>query len=197
MAELGDAPQHSAIATYPRCPTFYTTRFYIIRKSALPAPDPTLSVSVEDIPRPPTVPPSPATGDAPSGSLDNGSTAGSANNNSTEAGVEDPDVEFAPLHRQVFATRKLASHAARTMDGRFVSVPGRQSVYACSFEGCDTKRYVRHDQVAGRWIIKQIGLSEHGPNLSYLVGTSLYLPLHITQGSFARQLSTRGTGRGV
>ena len=145
VAELGDALQRAAVAMYPRCPTIRTTCFHIILKSALPAPEPMPSVSAEDLTRPPTVPPSPATGHAPSGSLGNGSTAGSANNNSTEATVEDPDVEFAPLHRQVFATRKLASHAARTVDGRFVSIPGRQSVYACSSVGCDTKRYVRHD----------------------------------------------------
>ena len=68
----------------------------------------------------PTVPPSPATGHAPSGSPNNGSA---------EATVEDPDGEFAPLHRQVFATCKLASDAARTVDGRFVAIPGRQCVY--------------------------------------------------------------------
>ena len=82
----------------PRCPTICTTCFHIILKGPLPA-EPTLSVSPEDPQRPPTVPPSPATGQgpgqAPFGSLDNGSTAGSANNNSTEATVEDSDVEFA------------------------------------------------------------------------------------------------------
>ena len=139
--ELGDALQRAAVAMYPRCPTICTTCFHIILKGALPA-ERTLSVSAEDPPRPPTVPPSPATGQgpgqAPSGSLDNGATAGSANNNSTEATVEDPDVEFAPLHRQVFETRKVARDAARTVDGRFVSIPGRQNVYACSSEGCDT-----------------------------------------------------------
>ena len=61
-----------------------------------------------------------------------------------------------------------------------MSIPGRQNVYACSCEGCDTKRYVRHDQVAGRWTIKQIGLCEHGTNSSYLEGTSLHLPLPMT-----------------
>ena len=170
VAELGDALQRAAVAT------ICTTCFHIILKGALPA-EPTLSVSA-------AVPPSPATGQgpgqAPSGSLDNGSTAGSANNNSTEATVEDPDVEFAPLHRQVFATRKLARDAARTVDGCFVSIPGRQNVYACSCEGCDTKRYVRHDQVAGQWTIKQIGLCEHGTNSSYLEGMSLHLPLPMT-----------------
>ena len=180
VAELGDALQRAGVAMYPRCPTICTTCFHIILKSALPPPEPTLSVSAEDLPRPPTAPPSPATGHTPSGSLDNGSTAGLANNNSTEATVEDPDVEFAPLHRQVFATRKLANHAARTVDGRFVSILGRQSVYECSCEGCDTKQYVRHDQVARRWTIKQIGLCEHGPNSSYLEGTSLHLLLHMT-----------------
>ena len=183
VAELGDALQRAAVAMYPRCPTICTTCFHIILKGTLPA-EPTLSVSAEDPPRPPTIPPSPATGQgpgqAPSGSLDNGSTAGSANNNSTEATVEDPDVEFAPLHRQVFATRKLARDDARTVDGRFVSIPGRQNVYACSCEGYDTKRYVRHDQVAGRWTIKQIGLCEHGTNSSYLEGTSLHLPMPMT-----------------
>ena len=183
VAELGDALQRAAVAMYPRCPTICTTCFHIILKGPRPA-EPTLSVAAEDPPRPPTVPPSPATGQgpgqAPSGSLDNGSTAGSANNNSTEATVEDPDVEFAPLHRQVFATQKLARDAARTVDGRFVSIPGRQNMYACSCEGCDTKRYVRHDQVAGRWTIKQIGLCEHGTNSSYLEGTSLHLPLPMT-----------------
>ena len=39
---------------------------------------------------------------------------------------------------------------------------------------------MRHDQVAGRWTIKQIGLCEHGPNSSYLEGKSLHLPLHMT-----------------
>ena len=183
VAELGDALQRAAVAMYPRCPTICTTCFHIILKGPRPA-EPTLSVAAEDPPRPPTVPPSPATGQgpgqAPSGSLDNGSTAGSANNNSTEATVEDPDVEFAPLHRQVFATQKLARDAARTVDGRFVSIPGRQNMYACSCEVCDTKRYVRHDQVAGRWTIKQIGLCEHGTNSSYLEGTSLHLPLPMT-----------------
>ena len=61
-----------------------------------------------------------------------------------------------------------------------MSIPGRQPVYASSCEGCDTKRYVQHDQVAGRWTIKQIGFCEHGPNSSYLEGTSLHLPLHMT-----------------
>ena len=115
VAELGDALRCAPVAMYPRCPTICTTCFHIIQKGALPALEPTLSVSAEEAPRPPTVCPSHATGHAPSGSLDNGSTAGSANNNSTEATVEDPDVEFAPLHRQVFATRTLASHAARTV----------------------------------------------------------------------------------
>ena len=183
VAELGDALQHAAVAMYPRCPTTCTTCFHIILKGTLPA-EPILSVSAEDPPRPPTVPPSPATGQgpgqAPSGSLDNGSTAGSANNNSTEATVEDPDVEFAPLHRQVFASRKLARDAARTVDGWFVSIPGRQNVYACSCEGCDSKRYVQHDQVAGRWTIKQIGLCEHGTNSSYLECLSLHLPMPMT-----------------
>ena len=39
------------------------------------------------------------------------------------------------------------------------------------FEGCDPKRYVRHDRVAGRWTIQQIGLCEHGANSSYFEGT--------------------------
>ena len=183
VAELGDALQRAVVAMYPRCPTICTTCFHIILKGPRPA-EPTLCVAAEDPPRPPTVPPSPATGQgpgqAPSGSLDNGSTAGSANNNSTEATVEDPDVEFAPLHRQVFATQKLARDAARTVDGLLVSIPGRQNMYTCSCEGCDTKRYVRHDQVAGRWTIKKIGLCEHGTNSSYLEGTSLHLPLPMT-----------------
>ena len=127
IAELDDAVQRAVVAMHPRCPTRCTTCFHIILKSALP----TLSVFAEDLPHLPTVPPCPATDHAFSGSLNNGSTAGSAKNNSTEATIEDPDVEFAPLHRQVFATRKLASHAARTVDGRFVSIPSRQSVYAC------------------------------------------------------------------
>ena len=106
VAELGDALQRAAVAMYPRCPTICTTCFHIILKSALPAPEATLSVSAEDLLRPPTVPPSPATGHAPSGSLDNGSTAGSANNNSTEAKVEDPDVDpeaFEKLTGQKFS----------------------------------------------------------------------------------------------
>ena len=64
-----------------------------------------------------------------------------------------------------------------------MSIPGRQPVYACSCEGCDTKRYVRHDQVDGRWTIKQIGLCEHGPNSSYLEGTSLFLLKDLLQGN--------------
>ena len=62
MAELGDALQRAAVAMCPRCPTICTTCFHIILKSALPAPEPTLSVSAEDVMRHPTVPPSPATG---------------------------------------------------------------------------------------------------------------------------------------
>ena len=124
--------------------------------------------------------PSPATNHAPSGSLDNNSTPGSPNNGSTEATVEDPDGEFAPLHRQVFATRKLARDAAHTVDRRFVAMPSRQCVYTCSCEGCDTKPYVRHDRVAGRWTIWQIGVCEHGTNLSYLEGKSLHLLLYMT-----------------
>ena len=61
-----------------------------------------------------------------------------------------------------------------------MSIPGWQIVYACSCEGCDSKGYVRHDQVAGRWTIKQIGLCDHGPNSSYLEGKSLHLPLRMT-----------------
>ena len=92
---------------------------------------------------------------------------------------EDTDVEFAPLQGQAFATHKPTSYAPHTVDGRFVSNDDRQSVYACSCEGCDTKRYVRDDQVAGQWTIKRISLCELGPNSSYSEGTSLHLPLHM------------------
>ena len=61
-----------------------------------------------------------------------------------------------------------------------MSILSRQSVYACFCGDCDTKRYKRHDHVAGRWTIKEIGVCEHGPNSSYLEGASLHLPLHMT-----------------
>ena len=177
MAELRDALQHVVVAVYQPSPTICTTCCHGILKSALLAPQPTLRVSVEDLPGPPTILPTPATSHAPAVSLDRHSTAGSANNNSTEAVVEDRDVEFAPLHPQVFPTRKLAHHAARTLVRRFVSIPGRQSVYACPCEGYDTKRYMQRDHVARRWTIKQIGLCVHGTKSSYLEGMSLYFPL--------------------
>ena len=148
VAELRDTLQRAFVAMYPWCPTICTACFHIILKSALLAPQPMLSVSAEDLRRPPTILCTLVTGI--SGSLDNGSTPTSANKNSTEATVQDPHVEFEPLHKQVFATRKLASHAARAVDGCFVSIHGEQSVYACSCERCDTKRYMLHDKVAGR-----------------------------------------------
>ena len=129
---------------------------------------------------PPTVLPSPASCHAPSHSLDNHCTACTAKNNSPEGTVQDPDVEFAPLLQQVSATRKLPSHAAGTLDRCFVSILGRQSVYACSCEGCDTKQCVRHDKVAWRWTIKKIGLCQHASHSSYFEGMSLHSPLHMT-----------------
>ena len=81
MAQLGDALQRAAVAMSPRCPTICTTCFHMILKSALPAPEPTPSVPAQDqTASPPTIPPSSATGHAPSGSRDNGSTPGSPNN---------------------------------------------------------------------------------------------------------------------
>ena len=50
----------------------------------------------------------------------------------------------------------------------------------CSCKDCETKQHVRHDPVAGRWIIWQFGLYEHGANLAYLEGKSFHLPLHMT-----------------
>ena len=173
MAQLGDTLQRAAVAIYLWSPTVCTTCFHVILKSALPAQEPTPSV-------PATVPSRPATGHATSRSLDNGSTSDSPNNGSNEATVEDPDAEFAPLRKQVFLTCKLASDAARTVDGCFVANPTRQSPYACSCEGCDTKWYVRHEGVAGRWTTRQIGLHEYGANSAYLEGKSLYLPLYMT-----------------
>ena len=60
-------------------------------KSAVPALDPTPPVPAQDLMgSPPTVPPRPAIGHAPSGSPDNDSTSGSPNNGSTKATVEAP-----------------------------------------------------------------------------------------------------------
>ena len=78
VAELGDSLQRGAVAMYPRCPTARTTCSQIILKCALLAHKPTPSVSAKDVMRPPTALRCRAIGHAPSGSLDNGSTACSA-----------------------------------------------------------------------------------------------------------------------
>ena len=83
-----------------------------------------------------------------SGSLENHSKDTLANNSCTKTTVADRDLQFAPLHRQVFATRKLAILAATTVHGRFLCILGQQLMYACYCEDCDSKRYVQHDQAA-------------------------------------------------
>ena len=92
----------------------------------------------------------------------------------------DEDTEFATFHRQAFRTAKLASTAARTIDGRFVSKPGHNRRYDCAHQGCETKQWVYHDNDAGCWRVREVGICEHNTRSAYMQDTALLLPLVMT-----------------
>ena len=92
----------------------------------------------------------------------------------------DEDTRFATLDRQVFRTAKLASTAARTIGGRFVSKPGHNRRYDCAHQGCETKRWVYHDNYAGCWRVREVGICQHNSRSAYMQGTTLHLPLAMT-----------------
>ena len=87
---------------------------------------------------------------------------------------------FATLDSQAFSTKKFASTAARSIDGRFVSKPGHNRRHECAQQGCGTQRWVYHDDDAGCWRVKEVGICEHNTRSAYMQGTALHLPLAMT-----------------
>ena len=89
----------------------------------------------------------------------------------------DEDTGFATFDRQALTTEKIASTAARTIDGRFVSKPGHNRRYDYAQQGCGTQRWVYHDHDAGCWRVKKVRFCEHNSRSAYMQGTALHLPL--------------------
>ena len=101
----------------------------------------------------------------------------------TEPMPETPSAEetgFASLDRQAFPTKKLASTAARTIYGRFMSILRHNCRCQCAEQGCGTQRWVYHEQDAGCWRVKELGICEHNTRSAYMQGTALHLPLPMT-----------------
>ena len=58
-----------------------------------------------------------------------------------------------------------------------MSKPGHNRRYECAQQGCGTQRWVYHDNDAGCWRVKGVGICEHNTRSAYMQGTALHLPL--------------------
>ena len=159
IASLGTGLQHAFAAILPNTTTACTGCFMLAvsdaaalqsLSAATPSPQPTATV--------PTTVATKPTPEVPS----------------------DEDTGFATLDTQTFRTAELASTAARTIDGRFVSRSGHNRHYDCAHEGCETKRWVYRDNDAGCWRVREVGFCEHTTRSTYMQGTALHLPLALT-----------------
>ena len=159
IASLGTGLQHAFVAISPNSTTACMSCFKLAvsnaaalqsLSAATPSPQPTAAV--------PTTATTEPTPEMPS----------------------DEDTGFATLDGQAFRMAKLASTAARTIDGRFVSKLGHNCCYDCAQQGCGTQQWVYYDHDASYWRVRKVGICEHNTRSAYMQGTALHLPLAMT-----------------